>query len=146
MYDLWSSQFRHRVIIQSTSPKRFSRPLKSNKATVSHRKPNKQSLFPQQLNPAFEPGRPVRRAIGEWETPSAGIRTIELVLGEWRADAGISPTLWHACRYGDGRGTKNGCWIAYQQPSSRRAPPVGLEPTTRRLTAACSTNWATGEW
>jgi len=27
------------------------------------------------------------------ETPSAGIRTIELALGEWRADARISPTL-----------------------------------------------------
>ncbi|MFT5303146.1 MAG: hypothetical protein ACI814_003965, partial [Mariniblastus sp.] len=36
------------------------------------------------------------------------------------------PTLCYACRYGDDGGTKKGCWIAYQQPSSRRAPRIGL--------------------
>ena len=30
--------------------------------------------------------------------------------------------------------------------ASEMAPPVGLEPTTLRLTAACSTDWANEEY
>ena len=48
-------------------------------------------------------------------------------------------------------------WIAYQEvfriqqksfdmKSKLLAPPVGLEPTTLRLTAACSANWAKEEY
>ena len=40
---------------------------------------------------------------------------------------------------------ENHCALCLKS-ENRKAPPVGLEPTTLRLTAACSTDWAKEEY
>ena len=56
--------------------------------------------------------------IGKWAFTQMTPTGIEPVLPPWKGDV---LTAW---------------------PRSQKTPPVGLEPTTTRLTAECSTDWA----
>ena len=67
-----------------------------------------------------------------WMTPTG----IEPVLPPWKGDV---LTAWPRSRSMIRRNTN------YDLPD-KKTPRVGLEPTTARLTAACSTDWAIEEY